>query len=345
MTESDTTCIGSVSYTPHEFLPSLKYRRICSTSKTSAVIKSALQDTAGDFDLFWRLHWSSERSCTFEARSSVLSSVRCLSIALICVSINLKIGKLSSIPMESSALPPEIIDDILSGIWSSSMPSPERIQFMTICSLLNSTWKAVFACIASRQIYILSTKFFEYLCSITHSQTSIIYGDLLPNSTRSMTCQPDLDSSTSNPATEMYMTLCKQRNFFGLHTCFPNVQKLNLRLSRQQTCYIKLVHGVKQVVHTEICFHMDSSSRLTTIRTTWSIVMGYDMGYLSNLPEDFDRERWHADNVDDWLRLMFPFTLIGIQTALTHYPSAGDTVGVVHDEDHTIHYHYERYDP
>ncbi|SJL12958.1 uncharacterized protein ARMOST_16393 [Armillaria ostoyae] len=166
-----------------------------------------------------------------------------------------------------------------------------------------------------------------------------------PNSTRSITCQPDLDSSTSNPATEMYMTLCKQRNFFGLHTCFPNVQKLNLRLSRQQTCYIKLVHGVKQVVHTEICFHMDSSSRLTTIRTTWSIVMGYDMGYLSNLPEDFDRERWHADNVDDWLRLMFPFTLIGIQTALTHYPSAGDTVGVVHDEDHTIHYHYERYDP
>ncbi|KAK0445249.1 hypothetical protein EV421DRAFT_1902697 [Armillaria borealis] len=242
--------------------------------------------------------------------------------------------------MESSALPPEIINDILSGIWSSSMPSQERIQLMTTCSLLNSTWKAVFARIASRQIYILPTKFFEYLCSITHSQTSIVYGYLLPNTTRSITCQPDLDSS----ATEMYMTLCKQRNFIGLRTYFPNVQKLRLRLSRRQTHYIKLVHGVKQVVHTKIRFHMDSNPRLTTVRTTWSIVMHYDMGSLSNLPEDFDSQRWHADNVDDCLWLMSPFTLIGFQTALTHYPSAGDTMGVVHDEDHTIRYHYEKYD-
>ncbi|PBK98794.1 hypothetical protein ARMGADRAFT_1075590 [Armillaria gallica] len=105
--------------------------------------------------------------------------------------------------MESSALPPEIIDDIVFGIWSSSMPSQERIQFMTTCFLLNRTWKAVFARIASRDIYILSTKFFEYLCTITHSQASIIYGDLLPNSTRSITCQPDLNSPASDPTTEM----------------------------------------------------------------------------------------------------------------------------------------------
>ncbi|PBK70812.1 hypothetical protein ARMSODRAFT_93095 [Armillaria solidipes] len=242
--------------------------------------------------------------------------------------------------MESSALPPEIIDDILSGIWSSSIPSHERIMFMTTCPLLNRTWKAVFARIASHDIYILSTKFFEYLCSITHSQTSIIYGYLLPNTTHTIICQPDLDSS----ATEMYMTLCKQQNFIGLRNCFPNVQKLRLRLSRQQTRYIKLVHGVKQVVHTEISLYMDSSSRLTTICTMWSIVMRYDMGSLSHLPEEFDSQRWHADNVDDCLRLMFPFTLIGFQTTLTHYPSAGDTVNVVHDEDHTMYYCYERYD-
>ncbi len=56
-----------------------------------------------------------------------------------------------------------------------------------------------------------------------------------------------------------------------------------------------------------------------------------------------DREQWHAGNVNDTLRLIFPFTLIGFQTALTHYPSAGDIVCVVHDEDHTIRYNYEKH--
>ncbi|KAK0232297.1 hypothetical protein EDD85DRAFT_105792 [Armillaria nabsnona] len=196
LTDSDTTHIGSVSYTPRIFLPFLRYRCIPQKPALSSKVSSSCGVQP--------VTLASSGGCTSppsgEARSPVLS----LESSVLLHPTN------RSIPMANSALPPEIIDDILSGVWSSRTPSQERMQFMTTCSLLNRTWKAVFSRIASRDIYILSTKFFEYLCTITHSQASIIYGDLLPNSTRTITCHPDLNSPTSDPATEMYVTLCKQ---------------------------------------------------------------------------------------------------------------------------------------
>ncbi len=62
---------------------------------------------------------------------------------------------------------------------------------MTTCPSINRTWKAAFAPIASRDIYIPNLAYIYYLCDIARDGKSIIYHDFIPRLARTLTCFVD----------------------------------------------------------------------------------------------------------------------------------------------------------
>ncbi len=57
---------------------------------------------------------------------------------------------------------PELVEITVHDIWNSEMPSFFEKSFMTTC---NRTWKAVYAPIASQDMYITNLAFLDYLSS------------------------------------------------------------------------------------------------------------------------------------------------------------------------------------
>ncbi|SJL07705.1 uncharacterized protein ARMOST_11055 [Armillaria ostoyae] len=84
-----------------------------------------------------------------------------------------------------TTLPPELVEIIVYELWYSEMPSSVRKLFMTTCPRIDRTWKAVYAAIASRDMYITNLAFIDYLCDIA-VRKSIIYHDFIPQLTRSI---------------------------------------------------------------------------------------------------------------------------------------------------------------
>lgn len=54
----------------------------------------------------------------------------------------------------SPSLPVEILEEIISAAWMSSLTAPERITLMTSSRLVNKTWMDVFARISSTDVHI-----------------------------------------------------------------------------------------------------------------------------------------------------------------------------------------------
>ncbi|KAK0445264.1 hypothetical protein EV421DRAFT_2018446 [Armillaria borealis] len=113
----------------------------------------------------------------------------------------------------------------------------------------------------------------------------------------------------------------KQRNFAGLRTCFPNIRRVYLRLTFRNSVPVKdMWRKVKQVGLTELCYHMDSSPSLTTVRATWSIVLQYDDRYLSHLTSYWNAYQWNEQNLHYCFHLMLPNSY-SFKRTLTPIPS------------------------
>ncbi len=132
-----------------------------------------------------------------------------------------------------ATFPPELVEKIVHEIWHTEMPSIVRQSFMTTCPRINRTWKTVYAPIASQDVYIPSLAYIYYLCDIAGRQKSIIYHDLIPQLTRTITCFVDLrEKGRERAVKEVYILLMRLPNDIGLRALFPQVPSISFQLSR-----------------------------------------------------------------------------------------------------------------
>ncbi len=102
---------------------------------------------------------------------------------------------------------------------------------MTTCPSINRTWKAVYAPIASQDMYITNLAFLDYLCHIAQFQKSIIYRDFIPRLTRTITCFVDLRACEGEGAAkEVYLYLSVLPSMRGFDALFPRVEYLSFEL-------------------------------------------------------------------------------------------------------------------
>ncbi|KAK0457719.1 uncharacterized protein EV420DRAFT_1764666 [Desarmillaria tabescens] len=132
-----------------------------------------------------------------------------------------------------TAFPPELVEIIVHEIWYSDMPSYIRKSFMTTCPRINRMWKAVYAPIASRDMYITNLAFLDYLCDIAHRRKSIIYRNLIPRLTHTITCFVDLqedERKLEGAVKEVYRYLMGLPNIRGFDALFPLVPYISFEL-------------------------------------------------------------------------------------------------------------------
>ncbi|SJL12962.1 uncharacterized protein ARMOST_16397 [Armillaria ostoyae] len=163
----------------------------------------------------------------------------------------------------SLALPAEIIDGIIPRVWPSEMrtePEHDSLAFLE---------QHVFArMLASYGIHILTMKYFNYLCAVTYSQKFIIYGNFLFNSAFTV---------TSNLLSQLLQFLLRSGQG-GIHdvrqaaqlccTSYLLSQYPENDTVRNSVPVKDMWRKVKHVGLIELCYHMDSSPSLTTVRTT-----------------------------------------------------------------------------
>ncbi|SJL00548.1 uncharacterized protein ARMOST_03861 [Armillaria ostoyae] len=131
-----------------------------------------------------------------------------------------------------ATFPPELVEIIVQEIWHSEMPSVVRRSFMKTCPQINRTWKAVYAPIASRDIYIPSLAYIYYLCGIAGRQKSVIYYDLIPRLTRAITCFVDCrENAGESVVKQVYALLMWLPNDAGLRALFPQVPCISFETS------------------------------------------------------------------------------------------------------------------
>ncbi|KAG7443358.1 uncharacterized protein BT62DRAFT_1078443 [Guyanagaster necrorhizus] len=130
----------------------------------------------------------------------------------------------SSYSFAMTSFPPELIEKIVNEAWHSEMPSYIRKSFMTTCPSINRTWMAVYAPIASRDIYITNLSYIYYLCDIARLGKSIIYRDFIPQLTRTITCFVDLQVDAMETAVKrVYRCLVYLPNDIGFNALFPSL--------------------------------------------------------------------------------------------------------------------------
>ncbi|KAK0459001.1 uncharacterized protein EV420DRAFT_345461 [Desarmillaria tabescens] len=130
-----------------------------------------------------------------------------------------------------TTIPPELVEIIVYEFWHSEMPSSVRQSFMTTCPLVDRTWKAIYAPIASQDLYITNLASIDYLCDIAYLKNSIIYHDLIPRLTSTITCLVDLrEYAKERAAKRVYRYLITLPNIRGFQALFPLVQYISFQL-------------------------------------------------------------------------------------------------------------------
>ncbi|PBK80257.1 hypothetical protein ARMGADRAFT_1092443 [Armillaria gallica] len=128
----------------------------------------------------------------------------------------------------------QLVEIIVHEVWHSKMPSYVRKTFMTACPRINRTWKAVYAPIASQDMYIF--------------QNSIIYHDFIPRLTRTITCFADLRANErEGGAKEVYRYLIALPNIRGFDALFPHVPYVSFRIvwiGIRQPSYVPSFSGI-----------------------------------------------------------------------------------------------------
>ncbi|KAK0458129.1 uncharacterized protein EV420DRAFT_1748417 [Desarmillaria tabescens] len=130
-----------------------------------------------------------------------------------------------------TTLPPELVEIIVSQVWSSAMPSYIRKSFMTTCPRINRMWKDIYAPIASQDMYITNLTFLDYLCDIAHRKKSIIYHNFIPRLTRTITCFIDLrEDGREGAVKRAYCYLFGLPNIRGFDALFPHIPYISFQL-------------------------------------------------------------------------------------------------------------------
>ncbi|KAK0203004.1 hypothetical protein DFS33DRAFT_948241 [Desarmillaria ectypa] len=103
---------------------------------------------------------------------------------------------------------------------------------MATCTSINRTWKAIFALIASRDIYTTTNlAYIYYLCDIARHRKSIIYHDFIPRLIRTLTCFVDLhENAMATAVLRVYRYLLYLPNDVGFKTLFPLVSYISFVL-------------------------------------------------------------------------------------------------------------------
>ncbi|KAK0210911.1 hypothetical protein DFS33DRAFT_338191 [Desarmillaria ectypa] len=169
---------------------------------------------------------------------------------------------------ERLTFPPEIVDLIVSEFWNSTIPSKDRIHFMATCPLINSVWQDIYAAHSSQDVYIPTVKYLQsYLCAIIQSQQSVIYGNRLPSSVRTMTCYVDLTQPDEEAAKDAYVLLTNLPNFIGFRVCFTSLRQLSFNLQFPAS---KLT-GIPGIIKTSLCIFLDPDKNVTVHRADFHV--------------------------------------------------------------------------
>ncbi|KAK0434590.1 hypothetical protein EV421DRAFT_1327514 [Armillaria borealis] len=158
-----------------------------------------------------------------------------------------------------TTLPPELVEIIVYEAWHSEMPSYIRKRLMTACPSINRTWKAVYAPIASQDMYITNLAFLDYLCLIVAKfRKSIIYHDFIPRLTRTITCFVDLRAcEREGAAKEVYRYLTVLPNMRGFDALFPHVPHLSFELAWIGSGWYPLLEFLRNIpIHARFDRHM-----------------------------------------------------------------------------------------
>ncbi|KAG7442204.1 uncharacterized protein BT62DRAFT_1010741 [Guyanagaster necrorhizus] len=167
-----------------------------------------------------------------------------------------------------STFPPELVEIVVYEAWHSDMPSSIRTRFMTTCPLVNRTWKAVYAPIASQDIYITNLAYIYYLCKIARLRTSIIYHDFIPRLSRTITCFVHLGDRTKEAAVKrVYDCLINLPNDVGFKNLFPLVPYISFELGwisygqKLQSCgipiYIRVYFHRYLSINKDACYEVE----------------------------------------------------------------------------------------
>ncbi|KAE9406016.1 hypothetical protein BT96DRAFT_915737 [Gymnopus androsaceus JB14] len=161
----------------------------------------------------------------------------------------------------SAQLPAEIVEKILQQLWSSDLYPAERILLMTTCPRLNRTWKSQFARIASITIHIPCLSYLLYLAEIIRTGKSLVYDRrYLRTGARTMICFLDLrEWGVDSYSYRVWCIFFRMRNFIGLRTCFPSVQRLFFQ-SVFLPCLGFCLGSQPQVAHTELSILFDHTA-------------------------------------------------------------------------------------
>ena len=65
--------------------------------------------------------------------------------------------------LQVSALPIELLHEIIALVWESDVLPDERIQFMTASRLVSKPWSSIYENIASSDLHIPCENFYQYL--------------------------------------------------------------------------------------------------------------------------------------------------------------------------------------
>ncbi|KAK0505113.1 hypothetical protein EDD18DRAFT_325265 [Armillaria luteobubalina] len=174
----------------------------------------------------------------------------------------------------SGQLPPELVHAIISDFWYSEHSSSDRTLFMKTCPLINSLWKDVFACIASRDVFVPTNEYLFYLSSIIQNNDSLIYHlTRPPHPTRTITCHVDLVDSTEDAAQEPYTTLSALPNYIGFRKCFPNLTRLVLEIRYSiRRGFFCLILDHHQIIRTRLSITLDqATTHPGVLRIDWEI--------------------------------------------------------------------------
>ncbi|KAK0464480.1 uncharacterized protein EV420DRAFT_1516576, partial [Desarmillaria tabescens] len=126
------------------------------------------------------------------------------------------------------------------------------------------TWKNIYAPIASRDIYITNFAYLCYLCDVARCRKSIIYDDLVPRLTRTITCFADLrpENSGDTEAKRVYDILINLPNDTGFRALFPLVEFISFELvwtGGGRSTDVSDVYGLP--IHVRCCRHLSKSAQ------------------------------------------------------------------------------------
>ncbi|KAJ6493610.1 hypothetical protein C8R47DRAFT_920066, partial [Mycena vitilis] len=124
-------------------------------------------------------------------------------------------------------LPVELIEHIVSSCWSMPLSIEARITLMTSSALVNSSWRAIFLRISSRDVHIPSPAFADHFLRILHSDFKV------SNQCRSLTIQIVDEKCMGVPcATESPMEKALSHLLYRFHDmtapAVPNLRRISI---------------------------------------------------------------------------------------------------------------------